>query len=200
MDLVNRPQVGVGVVLIKDHKVLLGKRKGTHFERRSKSFKHIKVQKFMNLNKILRQVTRKPRVHGYVHHYAKTRFSSIQGLGLFAAQTIKKSSVVAVWGGRVITKKEIKTLPKSIAFNYALELYPGFYLAETKESELDASDFINHSCSANCKIVNNFIMVAKKDIKAEEELTADFSSRTKTPQKFICNCGAKNCKKIIYYN
>jgi SET domain-containing protein len=91
-------------------------------------------------------------------------------------------------------------LPSNIGYHYSLELYPGFYLAERNIPELDSADFINHSCSFNCKNVNKFIMVTRRNIKKDEELTSDFSNHKQHGQKFICNCGAKNCKKVIYYN
>ncbi len=154
----------------------------------------------MNYKKLLLNLKKRPRVHGYISPLSETRISPIQGLGLFAKQEIPKGEVVAAWGGRVTTKKEISKLPKDIGFNYALELYPGFYLAERSISELDSADFINHSCSSNCTIKERFIMITKRSIKKGEELTADFSNHTNKGGKFMCNCGSKNCKKVIYFD
>ncbi len=154
----------------------------------------------MNYKKILKQLKKKPRVHGYVSPATETRVSPIQGLGLFAKRNIKKGEVVAVWGGCVTTKQEIEKLSKSISYHYALELYPGFYLAERNLSELDSSDFINHSCSSNSKILNRFVMVTKRNINKGDELTADFSNHTKKGERFICNCGSTNCREIIYFD
>ncbi|MDE1874851.1 MAG: hypothetical protein KGI79_01975 [Patescibacteria group bacterium] len=52
----------------------------------------------------------------------------------------------------------------------------------------------------NCKNVDKFIMVATRNIKKDEELTSDFSNHTNKGEKFVCNCGAKNCKKVIYFD
>jgi SET domain-containing protein len=154
----------------------------------------------IDYNQILKQVENHPRVYVYVSPQTQTKLSPIQGLGLFANQSISKGRVVAAWGGRVTTKAEIKLLPKHISYNYALEIYPGFYLAETKLSDLDSSDFINHSCSPNCKILKKFLMITKRNIRKGEELTADFSNHSNKGQKFICHCGARNCKKVIYFD
>lgn len=154
----------------------------------------------MNHKKILKQLKKQPRVHGYIPPYTETKLSQIHGLGLFAKRDIKKGTVVVAWGGRVITKKEISSLPKEISDHYALELHPGFYLAETKLSDLDSSDFVNHSCNPNCLIIKRFIMKAKKNIKKGEELTADFSSQRCSGKKLICRCGAQNCKKVVYFD
>jgi SET domain-containing protein len=149
----------------------------------------------MDYAKILAQLKKTPRVHGYVHPNTKTKLSRIHGLGLFSNKNFKKNTVIAVWGGCIVTKKEIQKLPKSIGFNYALEIHPGFFIAETSEIELDQSDFINHSCSPNCKIINQLTMITKREIKKGEELTCDFSSPTKV--KITCNCNSKNCKGFI---
>ncbi len=149
---------------------------------------------------MLAQLKKTPRVHGYISPKTETRISPIQGLGLFAKQNIQKGEIVAAWGGCVTTKSEIKRLSKDIGFHYALELYPGFYLAERNEKELDSADFINHSCNSNCKNINKFVMTAKRDIAKNEELTSDFSNHKKTGEKFTCNCGSKNCKKVIYFD
>ena len=154
----------------------------------------------MNYNTLLLQISKKPRVHGYVSPLTKTKLSPIHGLGLFAKQNIKKGVVVAVWGGRVTTKKEIESLPKDVGYNYALELYPGFYLAETSLSQLDSSDFINHSCDPNCDIISTFVMITKRSILKGQELTADFSNNKTKGQKFTCNCGAEKCRKTVYFD
>ncbi len=149
---------------------------------------------------MLKQLEDNPRVHGYISPETETRQSKIEGLGLFAKKTIRSGVVVAAWGGRVTTVAEVRKLPKHIGYNYALEFYPGFYLAERSQKELDSSDFINHSCSPNCKIIDTLIMITRRSIKRGEELTTDFSNHTKRGKKFICNCGAKNCKGTIYYD
>jgi uncharacterized protein len=152
----------------------------------------------MDYENLLKQIKGKPRVNGYVSPKTETRFSSIQGLGLFATEIIAEGDVVAAWGGKVTTKEEIEALPAEISYNYALQLYPGFYLAERSSSELDAADCINHSCEPDCKLLNRFIMIANRMIDKDEELTADFSNETKEGGNFKCNCGSKNCKDMIY--
>lgn len=152
----------------------------------------------MDYNRILEQLKRKPRVHGYVSPKTETRPSHIQGLGLFAIQIIRVGEVVAAWGGKIATQAEIDTLPKDIASNYAFELHPGFYLAETRQEELDAADFINHSCEPNCKIESLLFMVAAREISPGEELTVDFSNNDQEGISFRCGCGSKACKGLVY--
>jgi len=141
----------------------------------------------------------KNRVHGYTSPYTEVRSSPIHELGLFAAKNIPKGTVVAAWGGRIVTAEEIKHLPKGFATNYALPIYPGFYIAETKAEELDSADFINHSCKPNCRIVNLLVMRTDRKIKSGEELTADFDVGAKLGRKILCKCGSSKCRKIVYF-
>lgn len=154
----------------------------------------------MDYEKLLDQVTKTPRVHGYISSHTETRYSSIQGLGLFAINDISQGEVVAAWGGCVTTKGEMENLPENIGHHYALELHPGFYLAERSVSELDSADLINHSCNPNCEIINKFIMRTKRSVGRAEELTADFSNGKSEGESFVCNCGLENCRKVVYFD
>jgi hypothetical protein len=139
------------------------------------------------------------RVHGYIAPETEVRKSSIDALGLFAKRDIPKGVVVAAWGGRILTSKEIERLPEKFRTNYALSLYPGFYIAETSEKDLDSADFINHSCEPNCAIKNLLIMVTKRSVRRNEELTADFDAGAKFGKKAACQCGSKKCRRIVYF-
>lgn len=154
----------------------------------------------MNYVRLLRQVRKAPRVHGYVAPETETRMSPIQGLGLFAKKPLKKGTVVAVWGGKVTTLKEANKLPREIGLHYALELRPGFYLAERTLKELDCADFINHSCEPNCIIADRFSMLTQRAVEAGEELTADFSNGKRRGNHFTCDCGSKKCKGRVYFD
>jgi hypothetical protein len=43
-------------------------------------------------------------------------------------------------------------------------------------------------------------MVTRREIRKNEELTADFSNHSNEGQKFTCNCGSPNCRKVIYFD
>lgn len=58
--------------------------------------------------------------------------------------------------------------------------------------------FINHSCSPNTGLRKKINVIAIKNIKAGEEITFDYSlSEADIFWNFKCNCGSKNCRKII---
>ena len=153
----------------------------------------------MDYAELLKRIKLTPRVNGYTSPFTETKMSAIHGLGLFAVEGIAKGVVVAAWGGHIVTGKEITALPEHISNHYALEIYPDVYLAEISKDELDASDFINHSCEPNCTIANALVMVTARPIEQGEELTADFSSKGVTQEKAVCTCGTKSCKKVIFF-
>jgi SET domain-containing protein len=154
----------------------------------------------MNLNQevLLQQIRQRPRVNGYTALSTETKVSPIHELGLFATENISERTLIAAWGGHIRTRKEVAALPPEIGNKYALEIYPEFYLTETRLEELDAADFINHSCEPNCHLKHN-VMLASRTIIAGEELTADFSSPSATGIKTTCTCGAKNCKGFVFF-
>ena len=139
------------------------------------------------------------RKHGYTALATEVRPSPIDKLGLFATVNIPRGKVVVVWGGQILTTAEVNKLPKNLRTNYALPIYPGFYIAETRAKDLDSSDFVNHSCDPNCKIANLLIMITKRPIAPDEELTADFDFGPRFGVKTKCNCGSKNCRKVVYF-
>lgn len=143
-------------------------------------------------------ITRR-RIHGYTAPETEVRRSAIDKLGLFAKTTLPQGKVVAGWGGRILTQKEILKLPAKFKTNYALPLYPGFYIAESGNNDLDSADFINHSCEPNCRIVNLLIMITKRRIRSGEELTANFNHGPKYGRKTKCHCGAVKCRGVVYF-
>ena len=141
----------------------------------------------------------KKRIHGYPAPETIVKKSAIHSLGVFAAKNIKRGMVVVAWGGRILTKAEIKKLPKEIGSNYALPVYPGFYIAETSRKELDNADFVNHSCEPNCIIKNLLVMITKRNIKQGEELTCNFDHGRGVGKRTRCFCDSKHCKKYVYF-
>jgi SET domain-containing protein len=139
------------------------------------------------------------RVHGYTAPETIVKKSSIHGIGVFARKNIRKGKVVVVWGGHILTKAEIKKLPKDISTNYALPVYPGFYIAEINHEEVGDAERVNHSCEPNCIIKNSLIMLTKRNIAKGEELTCDFDCGRGVGIRTRCVCGSKCCKQYVYF-
>lgn len=116
--------------------------------------------------------------------------SNIHGKGVFALRDFKKEEVIMRWDiSHILTPKQVEKLPASekeyVAFSdrkYILMQPPAKYT--------------NHLCDANI-YVDNFCYVAKRDIKKGEEIGEDYSEDEIPGFRMKCNCGRKNCRKII---
>lgn len=137
-------------------------------------------------------------VYTYISPKAKKGArSKIEGRGLFAVKPIKKGEIVAIKGGHVIDWKTFKKHEKLIGASY-LQIADNFVLAPLKKSEVEkVMMFLNHSCNPNVGVRGNIIFVAMRDIKAGKELTTDYAMIDDDNYRMRCNCGARNCRKIV---
>jgi SET domain-containing protein len=116
--------------------------------------------------------------------------SKIEGLGVFASRNFKKGEVVIKWDiSHQLTSKEVKKLSESEK-RYVAFLDGKYILMQSP------AKYTNHLCDANI-YVDNFCYVAKRDIKKGEEVGEDYSEDETPGFKMKCNCGNKNCRKII---
>lgn len=110
------------------------------------------------------------------------------GFGMFAQATIEQGAVIFVFGGPVIDFAETKRrgerecMPIQIDRNaYIDTMAPGCY--------------VNHSCSPNAGILNDYELVALCQIKEGEEIRFDYST-TMHEHSFTmeCRCSEQNCR------
>jgi len=112
--------------------------------------------------------------------------SAIEGFGVFANRDFKKDEIVLDWKPeKVMSSKDMKIMQLSakrflsrVESQYVALSIPGKY--------------VNHSCSPNTK-VQNFNDIAVRDIRKDEEITADYFAE-RVPVKFVCKCGSVNCR------
>jgi hypothetical protein len=131
--------------------------------------------------------------------------SSIEGRGLFATRDIEPGTLVAVKGGRIVTEKTVRQLTKEGILHGSQQQigYDRFLVGLTVEEEDRNLVGYNHSCDPNAVVhiiygSNISLLVVRKAIKAEEEITADYSvSNVTSSHRFLCNCGAENCRMVI---
>lgn len=137
----------------------------------------------------------------YLTKKAEVRKSNIEGKGVFAKKKIKKGEIISIWGGDIVTEKEYDLLSKKNRRygRYGAKILDGFYLATHNIKEKrEPTDFFNHSCDPNAGIKGQIILVAMRDIKSGEEITFDYGMNSDdSDDYFQCNCGSKNCRKII---
>lgn len=118
------------------------------------------------------------------------------GLGLFAGEPIKKGACIIEYTGRELSREEIYTSRSKYLFEIS------------KKKTIDGSvrsniaRYINHACKPNCEIEiykGNVFVMAKKNIKAGEELHYDYD--TEYFDAYIkpkgCLCGSCKPEPIL---
>jgi SET domain len=135
-----------------------------------------------------------------------------RGWGLAALQKISSSDLVVEYVGEVIDEKTkeqrlkewSKEHPNDTNF-YIMALQPNWYI----DARLVANTarFVNHSCDPNCILlpinVNGWSrcgIFALRDIELGEFLSYDYHFETQQTDKFICCCGALNCRGTMNHN
>lgn len=129
---------------------------------------------------------------------------SLNGIGIFAKNRIKKEEIIVVFGGYVTDIKEAANLPECIWDN-SLQISEELMIGIMKESEIEKACFFNHSCSPNAGFKGQIFLVAMRNIKKNEQVTFDYSmvlfrSRNGVNYKFDCNCGEKECRGSVTNN
>lgn len=117
--------------------------------------------------------------------------SKIEGKGIFANRDFKKGETVIKWDtSNVLTDEEVKKLPEKEK-RYISPFHGKFLLQQPP------ARYVNHSCDPNTKVADDSSDVAITDIKNGDEITSDYSIFFSPDEVMKCNCGSKNCKKIL---
>lgn len=122
--------------------------------------------------------------------------SDISGKGLFAIAVIKKNEKVVVWKGNYFNKKEADKVKREgkLVMQWDEDLF------SVEDRGDDIAYFINHSCDPNLWMQDAYILVARRDIKKGEEITADYAlweADQNYVSKWQCVCGSSLCRKRI---
>lgn len=141
------------------------------------------------------------KIHSFLSKKCSIKKSATGGLGVYANKSFKKDELVALWGGVIYSAEEVDKLSKEHP-NFAthtVSIYKNFYLGPINlRKSLDDAECFNHSCDPNIGIKGQIVLVARRKIKAGEELCFDYDT-TETSKEgwFYCECGTKNCRKKI---
>lgn len=132
------------------------------------------------------------------------RRSRIHGYGIFAARTIPPGTRLIEYKGALIDTAqadgrypEDETPPHTFLFDADTDLYIDAGIGG------NSARWINHSCDPNCETVQEGRRVFIESIRTihpGEELSYDYlimldgPHDTEAKKKWICLCGAKNCR------
>lgn len=140
-------------------------------------------------------VKERTQIKSYLNPKAKAE-KGLAGQGVFATDKIAKGELICMWGGDVVTVEQFESLPASLK-HYFLQIEENLLIGPTKEENVDAAEFFNHSCDPNCGIRGQVALVAMRDIEKEEELTFDYAMAETYGQEWECQCGTSTCRKNI---
>lgn len=124
------------------------------------------------------------------------RSSTVNGFGLFTKDKIHKDERIAVFGGTIGTKEDVFALSYDECVHNVVQIDTDLWLINTPE----ILDYLNHSCNPNVGFYGQIMLVAMRDIQADEEITCDYAmvvSEFVGMKNFECLCGATDCRKIM---
>ena len=126
----------------------------------------------------------------------EVRSSRIDGLGLFAARPIPAGEIVSRLGGRLVTDSELNRLfSETTSYIDTVSVYSDRNLVLPDGSNNHAG---NHSCDPNTWWLDPFLIIARRGIASDEEITIDYASITDDTQFSLeCRCGAANCRGVV---
>lgn len=129
------------------------------------------------------------------------RKSEINGYGIFAIKPIAKLELIAAWGGMICSKKEIakRKGKKGNHLDHPVSIYDDLFLVPF-ENQLESADHFNHSCKPNAGIKGQILLVARRNIEANEEICFDYETTEiglYDGLPFNCTCGNKACRGKI---
>lgn len=133
------------------------------------------------------------------YHSPKTEIkkSPIHGKGLFAKEQIAKGEIVAIKGGRILTRTEWEAREPKLG-SAEIQISDQFFIAPVQKEEREGSMlYTNHSCDPNIGIQGQIVFVAMRDITPGEELTHDWATTDDVDYEIDCNCGSGKCRRKI---
>lgn len=127
----------------------------------------------------------------------EVRDSQIHGRGLFATAPFSKDEIVAVKGGHVVTRKQLRDISSRLG-SVEIQIGDDIFVAPINPEEREGSMlYSNHSCEANLGISGNIVFVAMREIGTGEELTHDWCTTDDDDYSVTCQCGSKACRSTL---
>ena len=97
---------------------------------------------------------------------------------------------------------EEKLLPPPLD-DFAHQIDEIFVIGAKVNSEVDPSDYVNHSCDPTCGFKGQIVLKTMRLVEAGEAITFDYgtclygSAANGLDYAFDCSCGARNCRGKI---
>jgi SET domain-containing protein len=126
------------------------------------------------------------------------RDSKIHGRGLFATADIAEGEVVAVKGGHIVSREQLREQVTPRLGPVEIQIGDDLFITPVTQGQRDGSMlYSNHSCNANLGMRGEITFVALRDIRAGEELTHDWATTDDDDYSVQCKCGAPQCRGTL---
>ena len=129
------------------------------------------------------------------------------GKGVFTKENITSGERIAMFGGYVIDMNELASLKKAhpktynTVFEIGYQVDDDLIFSPTERTQLSVIEYLNHTCDPNCWFENQITLVARREIKAGEELSMDYGTcMTMEDFQLECLCEKESCRKLITGN
>lgn len=132
----------------------------------------------------------------WVNPKLELRSSSTQGKGLFAVAPLVAGEAAVIWGGEYVD--EVTAREAERAGKLIMQWDEDRFSVEERGD--DDGYFINHSCEPNLWMKDERTLVARRDIAAGEELTADYAlweADENYVSSWECRCGSSQCRRTV---
>ncbi len=131
----------------------------------------------------------------FLSERAEVRDAGRKGRGIYATTPIHGGATVAAFGGWICDRAEFDALCDDRRV-HAIQIDDELYMVGSEATE--PADLVNHSCVPNAGIVGNILLVAMRDIAADEEICFDYAMCDSADyDEFICSCGAESCRGVV---
>ena len=135
----------------------------------------------------------------YASPKIEVKDGGIEGRGVFAKEKIFKAEVVFDFSGgagKLINTLEMNELLQK-GSDYGIQIDDDLFFAATAPEEMEAGDYLNHSCEPNLGIKGSLKMVALRDVEPGEEVAFDYAMSESSNYQMTCRCGAPACRQVI---
>jgi len=132
----------------------------------------------------------------WISSKVEIRDSGIEGKGMFAISPILENEKIIVWGGKYVAKEkaDIAQEEGKLVMQWDENLY------SVEERGEDKGYFVNHSCDPNVWMDDYRTLMARRDIKEGEEITADYAL-WEADESFVsswkCACSSPLCREKV---
>jgi SET domain-containing protein len=140
------------------------------------------------MDKIIKQDWISPKI--------EIRETSGKGKGMFAVKPIGVGEKILIWDVKYVNKNEAEKAKAD--GKLVMQWDDNLFTIENRGDDLGY--FINHSCDSNVWMLDISTLIARRDIKTDEELTADYvlwEADEDYVSKWECGCGSHVCRKRV---